>query len=230
MKKFVLFFLILLNSTILIADWTTVIQYYYCRIADHFRPDLIVLNYDLKFTNYKILPAVYPEYYKEIKPEYDHFIELLGASHPQEIYNTGCSLDTPELLNAFDSVIVKMKELAAQKNAPFMCDPKAYIFLLRNNLLSNQGVMSGCFVSNMQTNSSKAFLNLDYAWLNSPILLKEPSATDKIVDIEAALDFSKNYYKGIGNDSLLYIAETSYEKIKELQRKMKHNMPFVYRQ
>ena len=99
-----------LNSTILIADWTTVIQYYYCRIADHFRPDLIVLNYDLKFTNYKILPAVYPEYYKEIKPEYDHFIELLGASHPQEIYNTGCSLDTPELLKAFDSVIVSHKK------------------------------------------------------------------------------------------------------------------------
>ena len=59
--------------------------------------------------------------------------------------------------------------------------------------------------------------------------MKEPSATDKMVDLEAALDFNKNYYKSIGNDSLVAKAEHSYERIKELQRKMKRNMPFVYR-
>ena len=217
------------NSVILIADWTTSIQYYYHRIAEKFRTDLIVLNYDLKFTNYKILPVVYPAFYKEIKPEYDHFIRLLGEAHPQEIYNTGCTLDNPALMNSFLAVISKMKALCSKANTPFMCDPKAFIFLMQNNAVSASSLMSGCFVSSIPTTYGKEFINMDYDWLDSPLLLIEPSATDKMVDLEAALDFSKNYYKYLGDAARLEQTEISYAKIKGLQRKMKLNMPFVFR-
>lgn len=217
------------NSTVLIADWTTVIQYYYYRIVENFRPDLIVLNYDLKFTNYKIIPAVYPAFYNEIKPEYDNFITALGNAHPQEIYNTGCSLDTRELMNSFFVVIRKMQERCKNTGTPFMCDPKAYVFLSQYDLMSGNAIVSGCFVSGIPTNIGKEFLKLDYEWLDSPLILKEPSATDKMVDIEAALDFSKRYYKSIGDATDAEQAEKSYAKVKTIQREMKHNMPFVYR-
>ena len=95
--------------------------------------------------------------------------------------------------------------------------------------MNNNAIVSGCFVSTIPTNRGELFLDLDYAWLNSPLLLNEPSATDKLVDLEAALDFNKNYYKSLGNELMYAKAVHSYERIKELQRKMKRNMPFVYR-
>ena len=70
------------NSVVIISDWTTVIQYYYYRIAENFRPDLTVLNYDIKFTHFRILPILYPAFYTKIQPEYDGFIEALRSEHP----------------------------------------------------------------------------------------------------------------------------------------------------
>jgi Protein of unknown function (DUF2723) len=217
------------GSVILFADWTSVIQYYYFRISENFRPDLIVLNYDLKFTHYRILPEMYPAFYNEIKPEYDLFIEQLGAAHPQEIYNTGCTLDNPQLLQSWIKTIEKIKSYCTKKNVPFMNDPKAFVFLNQYQLMSNNTLVSGPLVSNVKTGMGSEFLDLKYKWLDSPLLLKEPAASDKMVDLEAALDFNKNYYRSVGNIELNLKAEKSYEKIKMLQRKMKRNMPFVYR-
>src|SRR5204862_4879094 len=62
------------NSIIIIADWSLVMQYYYSRIVENFRPDLVVLNQDIKFNYYKIIEVLYPEFYKSIQPEYGNFI------------------------------------------------------------------------------------------------------------------------------------------------------------
>lgn len=132
-------------------------------------------------------------------------------------------------MNSFLTVIIKIQQRSIESHTSFMCDPKTYIFLLQNNLMKNNAIVSGSLVSTTTTNKGEAFLDLDYAWLQSPLLMKEPSATDKMVDLEAALDFNKNYFKSLGNDSLFRKAEQSYERIKELQGKMKRNMPFVYR-
>ena len=217
------------NSTLLIADWTTVIQYYYYRIVENFRPDLVVLYYDLKFTNYKILKNVYPGFYKDIKPEYDRFIQLLGNAHPLEIYDTGSTFDNAELMYSFLAVISKMKERCEKTNTPFMCDPKAYLFFAKQDTTSSNFIMSGCFVSTIETNIGKEFVNLDYSWMTSPIILTEPSATDKLVDLEAALDFSKYYYNLTGDTIRLKKAESAYSRVKEIQKKMKQNMPFLFR-
>ena len=132
-------------------------------------------------------------------------------------------------MNSFLTVIKKIQQRSIESHTAFLCDPKTYIFLLQNNLMKNNAIVSGSLVSTTTTNKGEEFLDLDYAWLQSPLLMKEPSATDKMVDLEAALDFNKNYFKSLGNDSLFRKAEQSYERIKELQRKMKRNMPFVYR-
>jgi hypothetical protein len=217
------------NSVILIADWTTVIQYYYYRIHDNFRPDLVVLNYDLKFTNFKNLPLTYPAFYKEIQPDYDLFIKLLARAHPQEIYNTGCSLDNKELMDAYLNTVKRIQDYCNKNNYPFMCDPKAYLFLLQYGLMKNNAVVSGPFVSDKPTGRGEEFLNLNYDWLKTTLLLHEPSATDKLVDMEAALDFNRNYFKGKGNAIMYAKADSAYLKVKSLQRKIKKNVPFVYR-
>ncbi len=217
------------GAVLLISDWTLVSQYNYYRFGENLRPDLILLNYDLKFTNWKLLPYNYPRLYNSIKTEYDHFIELLGRIHPQEIYNTGCTLNTPELMNAYVSTVMKIKDYCSQKQLAFMSDPRAYLFLKEYKIYGNESHMSGMFISDKPTGIGKSFLTLPFKWLNSKQLLTEPAATDKIVDFEAALDFSKNYYKLL-NDSVSYrSAEKSYLFIKDLQKKLKANMPFVYR-
>jgi hypothetical protein len=217
------------GSVILIADWTTVIQYYYFRIAENFRPDLVVLNYDLKFTHYRILPELYPDFYREIQPEYDRFIRLLGEAHPQEIYNTGCSLDNTELMQSYTNTVLKIRSYCEKRKVPFMTDPKAFVFMRQYDLMSDHSYVSGPLVSTINTGKGAAFLKLDYQWLNSPLLLKEPAATDKMVDLEAALDFNRNYFQSTGDAASAALAENSYDRIKQLQRKMKRNMPFVYR-
>src|SRR3990167_4259569 len=98
------------NSIVLIADWTTVMQYYYYRVAENFRPDLVVLNYDIKFTNYQMIRELYPEFYKKFEKTYMNFIHGLSAEHPQQIFNTGCDLSTPLLTKLFSDMIIRLKE------------------------------------------------------------------------------------------------------------------------
>jgi len=217
------------GSVLLISDWTMVSQYYYYRLAEGFRTDIALLNYDLKFTNWKILPALYPGLYDSIRPEYDRFIERLGAAHPQEIYNTGCTLDTRELMDAYLATVSAIRSYCRSRDVAFLCDPKAYLFLVQYEAMDSRAFMSGFLVSDRKVDSGKEFLSLPFGWLDSPLLLNEPAATDKMVDFEAALDFSRTYYRQTGDTVAAERAEASYQRIKQLQRRMKKNMPFVYR-
>ncbi len=217
------------GSTLLIADWTLVIQYYYYRIVHNFRPDLVVLNYDLKFTHYKILPNLFPEYYAKVKPEYDDFIAKLGKEHPQEIYNTGGTLNTQELMNAYSLVIRKMRDLAVESGHPFMADPKAYVFLVNQKVIPDKLNLSGFFVSNIPVDSDSGFVNRRQKWLDSPILLHDPAASDKVVDLQAAYDFHKRYFEATGDAQNLLAAQNNLNFILQKQKEMKKNMPFIYR-
>ncbi len=216
------------GSIILVADWTSIITYNYYRNEYHFRDDLIVLNYDLKFTNFKLLERNYPELYTAIKPEYDRFILLLGDAHPEEIYNTGCTLDNQELMNSYLAVIKKLQDYCVTKNVAFMADPKAYILLSQNGMF-NVTHVSGSLVADRITGMGKTFPLLNYDWLNEPRLMAEPGASDKMVDLEAAMDFNRNYYRQTGNILLADQAEASYQRIKKIQRDMKLRMPFLFR-
>jgi hypothetical protein len=217
------------GAVLLISDWTLVSQFNYFRFGEHFRPDIILLNYDLKFTNWKLLPYNYPHLYRYIKPEYDRFIDLLGRTHPQEIYNTGCTLNTPELMNAYVHTVLKIKAFCRENKVAFMSDPRAFLFLKEYQIYGKESHMSGMFVSEKPTGLGASFLTLPFEWLHSKQLLSEPAATDKIVDFEAALDFSRNYYRLLQDTVAFNQAEKSYRFIKELQKKLKTNMPFVYR-
>ncbi len=216
------------GSIILMADWTNMITYNYYSNVLAFRKDLTILNYDLKFTNYKLLERNYPILYKEIKVEYDHYIQLLGSAHPEEIYNTGCTLDNQELLDSYLAVIKKIQTYCINNNLTFLADPKAYI------LLSQYGVfkvahISGSLVADRITGMGNTFPFLNYQWLNEPRLLEEPGASDKMVDLEAAMDFNRNYYRQTGNNILADQAELSFQRIKKIQRDMKLRMPFLFR-
>ncbi len=216
------------GSVVLIADWTTIITYNYYRHNLNFRPDLIVLNYDLKFTHFKLLPNNYPQLYKSIQKEYDHFIELLGTAHPLEIYNTGCTLDNPELLASYTDVIKAILAYCTSNHVAFMADPKAYLTLNQYQVFPSTFI-SGCLVSSIPTQQGKTFPALPFNWLNSPRLLMEPAAADKLVDLEAALDFSRTYYRQTGDLKLFNQSEASYQRIKKLQRQMKKRMEFLFR-
>ncbi len=217
------------GAVILISDWTLVSQYHYYRIVENFRPDLVVLNYDLKFTNYRILPNLYPAFYDSVSVSYNSFIKKLGKSHPQEIYNTGCTLDTPELMQSYIDVVNRIKQYCENNNKVFMTDPKAFVFMLQNKIMTTSSHVSGSFVSSKATGMGTAFIDLPFKWLDSPLLMRQPAATDKIVDFEAMLDFHRNYYRSTQNDELYLRADNSYNRIKSLQRKIKKHMPFVYR-
>ncbi len=217
------------GSVVIVADWTTVSQYYYYRIGENFRTDLVLLNYDLKFTHYRILPLMYPEMYEFVQKEYDEFIRLLKKYHPHQAYNTGCSLDNMELNNAYRALTFKIQKYAQSKNVPFMADPKTFVFYLRDNLMSSGSHVSGMFVSDKPTGLAKDFLNLDYQWLRSKRLLRDPAAADKLVDLEAMLDFHRNYYRSLGDQESLQKAEASHQRVKHLQKEMKSNMQFLFR-
>jgi hypothetical protein len=217
------------NSIVLIADWTLVIQYHFNRIVNNFRPDLVVLNYDLKFTNYKIVPTLYPEFYHQIQAEYDDFIFKLGQAHPQEIYNTGGTFDTPEIFSAYSAVIKKMRSISENEKRPMLVDPKTYVFLVKQKVIPDNLIVSGCLVSNMPTQVSTDFTKLEFAWLDSPILLSDPAATDKMVDIQAMLDFHRMYHQFHKDSINLAQSQQSLNRILQLQRLMKKKMPFIYR-
>ena len=218
------------NSVILISDWTIVSQYYYYRIAENFRPDLVVINYDFKFTNYKILPIMYPQFYKLIQPEYDAFIHELGTVHPEQIYNTGCDLSTPALGRAYSNLLHKTMQVCNEKQYPLLYDPHAFVYMMQNKLIDPNIFVSGCFVSQYKTPAVASFAALPFKWLDQPVILHEPGAADKIVDIQAMLDFNYRYFVALRDTANSRIAQQSSNKIINLQNAMKENIPYLYRQ
>ena len=216
------------GSVVIIADWTNVINYHYARIHDNFREDLIVLNYDLKFTHYDLIRRNYPEFYKAISASYDRYIQLLGQYHPEEIYNTGCTLDQPDLLQAYLETIRSIQAYCEQQNVPFIADPKAFVFLSQQQLFPVTHI-SGSYVSNRPGTGNDQFLQLNHQWLKNRHVRMDPSAADKIVDLEAAMDFQRMYWKQTGDSSRLRIAEKNYKSIKQMQNKMKKKMNFLFR-
>jgi len=217
------------NSVILISDWTLIAQYEYYRIVENFRPDLVVLNYDYKFTNYKLLPIMYPEFYKLIKPEYDNFVMQLGKVNPQQIYNTGCDLSTPALSKAYTDLFLKTVSVCGAKQYPLLYDPHAFVYMLQNKLVTANIFVSGCFVSQTKVPVVNSFAKLPYEWLDQPVIPHEPGAADKMVDIQAMLDFNHRYFDAIGDTADSRITQQSYNKIINLQSAMHDNIPYLFR-
>ena len=219
------------NSVVLVSDWSTVIQYYYFRIVENFRTDLVVLNYDMKFTHYRILPILYPSFYKKIKPEYDNFISELKKEHPEQVSNTGCDLNTIPLNNSFRTLVLKIENNCKAENINFLTDPKTHYLYSEQKFYSPNRYVSGCFMSTIPGDSISAatFLPLDLQFLKSPLLLNDPSSLDKIVDFQAMLDSHINFYKANNNTEKEMLAEDSKNRILQLQRKLKKSMSFAFK-
>lgn len=219
-----------LNSIVIVSDWSTIIQYYYYRIAENFRPDLIVLNYDFKFTHFKILPTLYPEFYKIIKPEYDQYIKQLTIEHPHQAVNTGCDLTSPALVSSFITLLHKMETIAKSQNKYFLTDPRAHYFYSSNNYYEPKRFVSGCFSSSKagETKANDNFLKLDFPFLKSDLLYTDPAALDKLVDFQAMLDRYTEYYSSVKDSIRQSQTLLAHAQIIKYQRKMKKSMSFAY--
>lgn len=216
------------GSIVLLADWTSVINYHYAREASGFRKDLCVLNYDIKFTHHDLFRRNQPSVYKAVQPQYDRYIALLEKYHPEEIYNTGCTLDQRDLLEAYLDVIKALRTYCIANNKSFLADPKAFLFLSQQGQFPSQFI-SGCLVADKPGQGNDAFLELRHAWLKNAHALSDPSAADKLVDLEAALDFQRIFWKQTGDTLRYQIADTRYREIKSIQQKMKKRMKFLFR-
>jgi hypothetical protein len=217
------------NSIVIIADWSLLMQYYYSRIVDHFRPDLVVLHEDIKFNHYRVIQTLYPEFYQSIKPEFDRFIDELSKEHPEQVTNTGCDLSTPKLMNVFQELIKKIEAVAAEQNRPLLTDPRAHYFMVQQGFYSPNRFVSGCFVSSVKTNNNDEFLNFDMKWLRSPMLQNDLTALNKMVDYQAMFDNHIAYYTGAHDEVRLAKAQAGKEKVMKIQRDLKKNISFAYK-
>jgi len=219
------------NSVIIISDWSLIIQYYYYRIVENFRPDLVVLNYDLKFTHYRIVPLLYPEFYKKIKPEYDKFVEELGKEHPHQIINTGCDLSTNVITSSFQALLRKIEEIAGSENKFLLTDPRSHYFFSLNKFYDPRRYVSGCFSSSKpgESSANDNFLKLDLPILKSELLFSDPAALDKLVDFQAMLDRHIEFYSANNDGIRLKNAQDTRERILKFQREMKKSMSFAYK-
>ncbi|MBK7966762.1 MAG: DUF2723 domain-containing protein [Bacteroidetes bacterium] len=216
------------GSVVLIADWTNVINYNYARLKTGFRSDLCVLNYDLKFTHYDLFRRNNPTIYASVKPAYDRYITLLKKYHPQEIYNTGCTLDQSDLLQAYLQVVRELQSYCTKNNLAFVTDPKAFVFLSQQNVFPNPHI-SGSYVSSKEGIGNDDFLQFNHKWLSNYHAQWDPSAADKLVDLEAALDFQRGNWKQLGDTKRESLAENNYRLIKRQQNQMKKKMKFLFR-
>ena len=218
------------NSIILVSDWSMLIQYYYYRLVENFRPDLVVLNYDFKFTHYRILPKLYPVFYKLIQPEYDNYIHQLSIEHPHQAVNTGCDLSSPALLSSFKTLLLKIENTAKSQNKYFLTDPRSHYFYSSNNFYEPKRFVSGCFSSSMpgETSANDSFLKLGFAFLHSDLLYADPAALDKLVDFQAMLDRYLEYYTSINDSTRISNTQVAHDRIIKYQREMKKSMSFAY--
>ena len=217
------------NAVLVVSDWTLVSLLHYAQIVEGFRPDLVVMNYDIKFTHYGSLIVHYPEFYQRIRPEYDRYIEQLQSAHPQEVYNTGCTLDNPLLLNAFTALLNRIETVCKESGRNLMFDPKAFVFFTGQKMVSAEAQVSGCLVSRGKTEMGDAFLDLPFPFLKSPLLDVDPAASDKLVDLYAMLDFHQRYGQAVNDTMRQRRAAIAATQIEEVQAHMKKAMPFLFR-
>ena len=217
------------NSIIIIADWSLVMQYYYARIVENFRPDLVVLNQDIKFNHFKVIEILYPEFYKSIQPEYGNFLDELSQVHPEQVTNTGCDLSTPKLMDVFHKLIARIETIARQQNRVLLADPRANYFMIQQGFYSPDRYVSGCFVSSVPSDQNDEFLNFNMKWLNSPMLANDLTALNKMVDFQAMFDSHIAYYTAIHDSIRFEKAEAGKEKVMTIQREMKKNISFAYK-
>lgn len=217
------------NSIIIISDWSLLIQYYYYRIVENFRPDLVVLNQDIKFNHYKVIQILYPYFYKSIKPEFDHFIDEMSNEHPEQVTNTGCDLSTPKLVDSFYALITKIETVARQQNRALLTDPRTHYFYTQQKFYSPERYVSGCFVSSIKSDSNDEFLKFDMKWLKSPMLENDLTALNKMVDYQAMFDNYINYYTNVRDTVRLELAVAAKDKVMKLQRELKRNISFAYK-
>ena len=109
-----------------------------------------------------------------------------------------------------------------------LADPKAFLFLSQQGQFPSQFI-SGCLVADKPGQGNDAFLKLNHRWLKNEHALSDPSAADKLVDLEAALDFQRIFWKQTGDTLRYQIADTRYREIKSIQQKMKKRMKFLFR-
>jgi hypothetical protein len=217
------------NSIIIIADWSLLMQYYYSRIVENFRPDLVVLHEDIKFNHYKVIQTLYPEFYQRIKPEFDRFIDELSKEHPEQVTNTGCDLSTQKLMNVFHALITKIETVAARENRALLTDPRAHYFMVQQGFYSPNRFVSGCFVSSMQSNANDEYLEFNMKWLTSPMLENDLTALNKMVDYQAMFDSHIAYYTGVHDDARLEKAKAAKAKVMKIQRDLRKNISFAYK-
>ncbi|TAH38769.1 MAG: DUF2723 domain-containing protein [Bacteroidetes bacterium] len=219
------------NSVVLISDWTTVMLYNYYRLVENFRPDLIVLNYDIKFTHYRILPLQYPKFYKAIASDYDAFIDELRKEHPYQVITTGCDLSTVRLMDLFKKLVGRIETVSKNENRAFLTDPRAHVFYMNQKIYNPNRYVSGCFMSTVpgDSSSSNYFLDMDFKFLKSPLLFEDAGALDKLVDFQAMLDQHSAFYKANSDIQRLARSESTHTRIMKLQREMKKSMSFAYK-
>ena len=148
----------------------------------------------------------------------------------EQIYNTGCDLSTPALGRAYSNLLHKTMQVCNEKQYPLLYDPHAFVYMMQNKLIDPNIFVSGCFVSQYKTPAVASFAALPFKWLDQPVILHEPGAADKIVDIQAMLDFNYRYFVALRDTANSRIAQQSSNKIINLQNAMKENIPYLYRQ
>ena len=132
------------------------------------------------------------------------------------------------MLQAFLQVVKELQQYCAKNNLAFVADPKAYDFLSQQNVFSTAHI-SGSYVSSRPGIGNDEFLQFNHNWLQNYHAQWDPSASDKLVDLEAALDFQRGNWKQLGDTKREGLAENNYRIIKRQQNQMKKKMKFLFR-
>jgi hypothetical protein len=89
--------------------------------------------------------------------------------------------------------------------------------------------VSGCFVSAQKSNIGQGFQELkELNFLNSQLIVNEPAAADKVIDILTMLDFSNKYYSAYKDSAAVAKIDLSFNQVLEVRLKMKKNIKFLF--
>lgn len=215
------------NSILITSDWTTLMQYYYYRVAENFRPDLIVLKGSVKFTNYEMLPLMYPELYLKVKDEYLAYIEEIRKVKPIQVYDTGVDMVSRDLVAAYTKLMHRIIRLADAEDRPFLREASTFLFHAQNGITTYEATFSGAYLSNVETTAEPEILNMDYDWLNSRLLMYDPAAVNTIERLEVLFDFYRTTHNDPREGEIYNLAQSAFAEIHIVLNNMKARMPFI---
>lgn len=186
------------RSVILFTNWDQQILAAFYRDCRNFRPDLIVLSYDVKWTNHECARLAHPAFVAALQPEYDAFLEAVAAVDPDYVF-TDFAVQSQALANAHAKLVHKVFQVAASEGRSVLMDRATRNYLGKSQVVKADQVHPCGILFALGRQRDPPPFRMSGRWWQQPFLMYDLCAAAVLRDYQDNARQITAYWKAHGD-------------------------------